>query len=246
MAPKTITDWDLQIKLDAAVRDLEELMFKGVSTDFCHYCKTRTCYARGGQDCCAPQWRGLSESRAELSSTASAPIFKEKYRAKSKETGEWVYGMPLYDWADCSLKADGRCLCNHSGELLTFMAWNDDAHEYEETEVDEKTVCRFVGADLLGREVYENDAICVLISKHDSSLDITAVIVKSWFTWNAILSCINEETEMDGNALLVIGNIFDSDHAQFEDQDSVVEKVKECASDEASAYLILQALGQIK
>ena len=47
---------------DAAVRDLEEIMFRGgLNIDTCVYCTYGQCYARGGARNCEPVWRGQKE-----------------------------------------------------------------------------------------------------------------------------------------------------------------------------------------
>ena len=47
---------------DAAVEDLEEIMFKGGhNIDTCHFCTNGQCYGRGGTQCCEPKWRGVKE-----------------------------------------------------------------------------------------------------------------------------------------------------------------------------------------
>lgn len=44
---------------DAAIHDLEEIMFRGgLNIDTCRYCSTKDCYGRGGYRCCTPKWRG--------------------------------------------------------------------------------------------------------------------------------------------------------------------------------------------
>lgn len=49
----------LRQERDAAVRDLETIMFVGgQNTDTCNYCKTHTCYDRNGCKPCNPKWRG--------------------------------------------------------------------------------------------------------------------------------------------------------------------------------------------
>lgn len=56
-AVKTIET--LKAERDAAVRDLEEIMFRGgLNIDTCRYCATKDCYGRGGYRGCAPKWRG--------------------------------------------------------------------------------------------------------------------------------------------------------------------------------------------
>lgn len=47
---------------DAAVEDLEEIMFKGGhNIDTCHFCANGQCYGRGGTQVCNPLWRGMKE-----------------------------------------------------------------------------------------------------------------------------------------------------------------------------------------
>lgn len=47
---------------DAAMQDLEEIMFKGGhNIDTCHFCTNEQCYGRGGTQCCEPKWRGIKK-----------------------------------------------------------------------------------------------------------------------------------------------------------------------------------------
>ena len=47
---------------DAAMQDLEEIMFKGGhNIDTCHFCTNGQCYGRGGTQCCEPKWRGIKK-----------------------------------------------------------------------------------------------------------------------------------------------------------------------------------------
>ena len=47
---------------DAAIEDLEEIMFKGGhNIDTCHFCTNGQCYGRGGTQVCNPVWRGPQE-----------------------------------------------------------------------------------------------------------------------------------------------------------------------------------------
>ena len=47
---------------DAAIEDLEEIMFKGGhNIDTCHFCANGQCYGRGGTQVCNPLWRGIKE-----------------------------------------------------------------------------------------------------------------------------------------------------------------------------------------
>lgn len=80
------------------------------------------------------------------------------YRAKHK-TGEWVYGIPLFDLADCSFKEKGKCTW-HNGELLTFYAWIDELHEYDEVEVQVDTIGKWTGViDKNKVRIFEGDII---------------------------------------------------------------------------------------
>ena len=75
-------------------------------------------------------------------------------RGKRTDTGTWVYGMPLFDWADCSLKCENQ----HNGELLTFLGWSDERHEYQEFEVDPSTVGMSTGMTTsYDVEIFEGD-----------------------------------------------------------------------------------------
>lgn len=50
---------EVKAERDAAVSDLNEIMYKGVyNIDTCEYCKSGTCYGRNGTGVCEPKWRG--------------------------------------------------------------------------------------------------------------------------------------------------------------------------------------------
>ena len=52
----------LKRERDAAIEDLEEIMFcGGRNIDTCDYCKNAKCYGRGGRDLCDPEWRGIQK-----------------------------------------------------------------------------------------------------------------------------------------------------------------------------------------
>ena len=52
----------LKRERDAAIEDLEKIMFYGGrNIDTCDYCKNAKCYGRGGRDLCDPEWRGVQE-----------------------------------------------------------------------------------------------------------------------------------------------------------------------------------------
>lgn len=44
---------------DAVIRDIEKIMFiGGGNINTCDFCATKSCYARGGYNCCNPVWKG--------------------------------------------------------------------------------------------------------------------------------------------------------------------------------------------
>ena len=50
---------EVKAERDAAVSDLNEIMYKGgCNIDTCEYCKSGTCYGRNGTGVCEPKWRG--------------------------------------------------------------------------------------------------------------------------------------------------------------------------------------------
>ena len=50
---------EVKAERDAAVSDLNEIMYKGgYNIDTCEYCKSGTCYSRNGAGVCEPKWRG--------------------------------------------------------------------------------------------------------------------------------------------------------------------------------------------
>ena len=52
----------LTAELEAAIKDLETIMFRGgENTDTCAYCANNSCYERGGHQHCNPRWRGPQE-----------------------------------------------------------------------------------------------------------------------------------------------------------------------------------------
>ena len=67
------------------------------------------------------------------------------FRGKRLDNGEWVYGWPFADTADCSLKKIGKCGCPHDGSEYFIVEWVDDYHEYEERQVIPNTVGQYTG-----------------------------------------------------------------------------------------------------
>lgn len=85
------------------------------------------------------------------------------FRGKRLDNGEWAYGIPLYDMADCSLQKQGQCQCSHGGELIAFFAWMDDLHEYGEVEVDPGTVGQYIWMnDKNAVKIFEGDIVSVM------------------------------------------------------------------------------------
>ena len=83
-------------------------------------------------------------------------------RAIDPRTEEYVFGYPLFDTAEYSLKKNNRCVCPHDGSLCYMHVWNDELHEYEPIEVDPNTVSRNTGVtDEGGDVIFENDYCCM-------------------------------------------------------------------------------------
>lgn len=131
------------------------------------------------------------------------------FKAQRTDTKEWVYGYPVFDFANCSLKRRGKCACEHSGELLCFYGWIDELHEYGEIEVIPETICQYTGfSDYNKAKVFEGDILKgrgrLCIVEFDSSCG--AFTIRS--NAKGSLRCFFGKTE--SKYMEVVGNVFDN------------------------------------
>ena len=113
-----------------------------------------------------------------------------KFRGKSKETGEWLYGDLEY---------------NRKKDIARIHSYDDEGEYIGQQEVDKETIGQFTGLyDESGKAVYEGD----LLSGYGNN-----VIEVVWF--DAGFCDCNSNTivslrELDVEDQKVIGNIYDN------------------------------------
>lgn len=120
------------------------------------------------------------------------------FKAKRKDNGEWVVGLPGYD------------MSGNIAEIETHKSFGD-CRIYE---IDPDTLCQYTGlTDKNGQKIWEND---ILKANLDESYpeDITYIKI----LWNEYGFCVHENYSTDIEALekwdaehfQVCGNIFDN------------------------------------
>ena len=109
------------------------------------------------------------------------------FRGKRLDNGEWVYGWPFADTADCSLKKVGKCGCTHDGSEYFIVEWVDDFHEYEEREVIPDTVGQYTGLnDKNGQQIFENGYMIIDKQTYKVLFDNGEYILKNIFNCDII------------------------------------------------------------
>ena len=129
------------------------------------------------------------------------------FRAKIKDTDEWVEGYYIYDYAH-----DAHFIFKN--QLICPNCVNDKKTDFSlcDYEINPETLCQFTGlTDKNGKRIWENDIV-----KHEISDTIGTV---KWYAEDYIGWCVNDvqideqrfTDEMWGECD-VIGNVFDDKH----------------------------------
>ncbi len=131
------------------------------------------------------------------------------FRAKRKDNGEWIYGYPIIDNADCSLKAEGKCSWPHDGSHADLLYWNDEFHEYEGVEVDAETIGQYTSLkDKNGVKIFEDDIVSYVPDDQDEEgTDYYSILFYNGSFRISPTECINQSY---ANELEVVGNVFDN------------------------------------
>ncbi len=136
------------------------------------------------------------------------------FRGKRMDNGEWVYGWPFADTADCSLKKVGKCVCPHDGSEYFIVEWVDDFHEYEEREVIPDTVGQYTGlTDKNGKRIFEGDIVKTSDITHEGVIQIPGEsfeIAMRKGCWAMVAGEDWDFLETNHECIQVIGNIHDN------------------------------------
>lgn len=135
------------------------------------------------------------------------------FRGKMDD-GEWVYGWPFADTADCSLKKVGKRECPHDGSEYFIVEWADDLHEYKEREVIPDTVGQYTGLqDENEKKIFHGDIGVLTVFDHngyDYQYKVEAILD------DACGLCFNEvPSRNNGGWWSYVSNDFDLE-SQFE------------------------------